>query len=340
MSPELTVSILVFYISLVTGIFLIYLFKHKNLASNQNSDNTQIAKAGGFPIILSFFIGSMFFANKLALEIFIASIPIIIGGFLKDSSKNINRGLMFALTLLSSAIFILTTGYMITNLGFAPLNNLSFPVAFVFSVFFVSGVTNSFNTLKNFRGLMSGFTIIILIIFAILSYQIHDEVIFKITITLLAATFAFFFLDFPFGRIQLGAGGTYFIGFVLSELCVLTISRQPHISFAFCFALLIYPIWEMLFYFYRKKILKEMTAMFPYEIYFHSVTYKAITHSNLLTCIFIFLFILPFELLTFFAKYRTSLSLLVIFFYILIYDLTYHAFVWRIISHNLDKNSM
>ena len=60
---------------------------------------------------------------------------------------------------------------------------------------------------------------------------------------------------------------------------------------------MIYPVFEVLFSVYRKKIMRSMSAMEPDGVHFHMLIYKRITRSNYKTSILIWIFNIPFVFL-------------------------------------------
>ncbi|AEA34659.1 glycosyltransferase family 4 protein [Hippea maritima] len=342
MSPLVIVSIVVFYTSLVSCLFFIYLARQKGLFLDKAKEDKpqrfhkdDTPRIGGIGIFLAFLVGSLFFANALALKLFLASLPVVIGGFLEDSSVKVNPKIRLILAFSSGFLVILFTGVLLKSLGFVFLNHLPYAVAFVFTIFAVAGVTNSINIIDGFNGLASGFSLIALTVFAVVSYQLHDKVLFEISLLLFFSTLGFFILNFPFGKIFLGDGGAYFLGFMLAELSVFLVSRHPLISPWFCLAVMIYPVWEVLFSFYRRKVLKGVSPLFPDKMHFHSVVYRSLTKSSPLTSLFVLIFVLPFEILSYFTKYRTSLSMIIILLFIISYNMTYHALVWKKLPFSL-----
>ncbi len=337
MSPFVTVSILVFYISVVLCFFLIHLAKSKGLFLDRSNSNkpqrfhqNDTPRAGGFAIVFASLVGCFFFANKLALELIVSSIPIVVGGFLEDSSFKVSPKIRLLLAFFSAVTVIALTGTLLRTLGFGPLNHLPYVAAFLFTVFAVAGVTNSINIIDGFNGLASGFSLMALLVFAAASYQLHDKILFEISLTLFFSTFGFFILNFPLGKIFLGDGGAYFLGFMLAELSVFLVSRHPgKISPWFCLAVMIYPVWEVLFSFYRRKFLSGLPAMYPDKMHFHSIFYRKITNSNYKTTLLILTALIPFQVGAFFFKHRTSVSLLFILLFILAYNMSYHAIVWH-----------
>ena len=335
MGSFLIIFIINFCISFVVSVFFIYLANQKRLFLDKIEENKpqrfhekDTPRIGGIGILLAFLVGSSFFANVLALRLFLASLPIVIGGFLEDASIKVEPKVRLLLAFISAFLAILFTGVLLKNLGFAPFTNLPYAIAFLFTIFTVAGVTNSINIIDGFNGLASGFSLITLIVFAATSYQLHDIVLFKISLVLFFSTLGFFVLNFPFGKIFLGDGGAYFLGFMLAELSVFLVSRHPKISPWFCLAVMIYPVWEVIFSFYRKKFLRRMSPFMPDRFHFHMLVFRRLTKSNPKTSLLILSFIVPYELALYFFKNRTSISMLFILFFIVAYNMSYHAIVW------------
>jgi len=283
MSTFVIVSLGAFFASFIICLFFIYLAKQKGLFLDKAKENKpqrfhekDTPRIGGIGVFLAFLVGSLFFSNTLSLELFLASLPVVTGGFLEDTSIGVSPKVRLMLAFLSAFLVILFTGVLIRSLGFAPFTHLPYIVAFVFTTFAVAGVTNSINIIDGFSGLASGFSLIVLTVFAVVSYQVHDKALFEISLLLLFSTLGFFVLNFPYGKIFLGDGGAYFLGFMLAELSVFLVSRHPHISPWFCLAVMIYPIWEVLFSFYRRKVLKGVSPLFPDKMHFHSVVYRCL----------------------------------------------------------------
>jgi UDP-GlcNAc:undecaprenyl-phosphate/decaprenyl-phosphate GlcNAc-1-phosphate transferase len=79
--------------------------------------------------------------------------------------------------------------------------------------------------------------------------------------------------NYPRGKIFLGDGGAYLIGFWLAELCVLLVVRHPEVSPWFPLVLLIYPIFETLFSIYRRKFIRGASPGDPDALHFHQLIY-------------------------------------------------------------------
>lgn len=64
------------------------------------------------------------------------------------------------------------------------------------------------------------------------------------------------------GKIFLGDGGAYLLGYFIAEISVLLVLRNPEVSPWFPLLVVAYPVVEALFSIYRRNILKGVSA-FP-----------------------------------------------------------------------------
>jgi len=327
--------ILVFFVSFISCLLLIVFSKRNGLFIDRGNSNkpqrfhtNDTPRIGGIGIVVAFTIGTLLFGDSLAWKLLLAFLPVGLAGFLEDISISINPKVRLLVAFLSALLTILLTGIFLKGLGMPLLNNLPAILGIVFTVFAVAGVTNSINIIDGFNGLASGFSLIALVVFAVVSYQLHDKVLFEISLTLFFSAFGFFILNFPLGKIFLGDSGAYFLGFMLAELSVFLVSRHPRISPWFCLAIMIYPVWEVLFSFYRRRFLRGMPAMYPDRMHFHSIVFRRLTKSNSKTSLLILSFVIPYEFTLYFFKNRSSISMLFILFFIVAYDTFYYVLVW------------
>ena len=90
------------------------------------------------------------------------------------------------------------------------------------------------------------------------------------------AVMGFFIWNFPAGLIFLGDGGAYFIGFMLGELALLLVMRNPQVSTWYAVLLLIYPAFETLFSAYRRVFVRGKSPTMPDGIHLHSLIFRRV----------------------------------------------------------------
>ena len=91
---------------------------------------------------------------------------------------------------------------------------------------------------------------------------------------MLGALLGFLVFNYPSGRIFMGDGGAYLLGFWLGELSVLLVVRNPDVSPWFPIVLLAYPVVETLFSIYRRKFLQGRSAGRPDAMHLHQLIYR------------------------------------------------------------------
>ena len=156
---------------------------------------------------------------------------------------------------------------------------------------------NAINIIDGFNGLASGIILLILLSFAITSYTHGNMTILYIILTTLGTTVAFLILNFPRGKIFLGDGGAYLLGFIVSIIGIFLASKYESVSPWYILAIFIYPVWEVLFSIGRKLFI-GLSPMQPDSKHLHMLVYRQITHNNSLTALFIVLSTLPFMTLS------------------------------------------
>jgi UDP-N-acetylmuramyl pentapeptide phosphotransferase/UDP-N-acetylglucosamine-1-phosphate transferase len=92
----------------------------------------------------------------------------------------------------------------------------------------------------------------------------------SVAIILAACVWGFFWVNWPFGKLFLGDGGSYFVGFALAWVAVLLIERNPSVSPFAALLICIHPVSEVLLSIFRRK-LKKLNPGHPDRLHFHSL---------------------------------------------------------------------
>ncbi|HEU0199002.1 MAG TPA: glycosyl transferase, partial [Burkholderiaceae bacterium] len=94
------------------------------------------------------------------------------------------------------------------------------------------------------------------------------------SLMLAGAIAGFLVWNYPFGRIFLGDGGAYFLGFMLGALAILLVVRNPVVSAWFPLLLLAYPLVEVAFSIYRRMVMRGRHPGLPDAVHLHQLLYK------------------------------------------------------------------
>ena len=260
----------------------------------------------------------------LGLKFLLSIILAFLSGIFEDLHNSLSPKIRLLLQLIAASSAVVLADAVVTYLGLG----ISMPywMGIIFSIFAIVGMMNAINIIDGFNGLASGMILLILISFALVSYQHNDLNILSIVLITAGATFGFLVLNFPKGRIFLGDGGAYLLGFIVAVIGILLASKYESISPWYTLAIFIYPVWEVLFSIMRKLYI-GLSPMQPDSYHFHMLVYRQITHSNPLTALFIIGSTLPFMVLStiFPNKSITNIAIACcfIFYYLILYFYLY-----------------
>ena len=227
----------------------------------------------GVYTLLSVPSGALGSANLEPFPIWLvfAGLPVFAFGIIEDCWGNLSARKRLGAAVLSAlaAAFLLKAVLPIQGISANGLGVL----CWVFTCFCVAGVTNAFNIIDGLNGLASGIGVIILIALGWMAHSMGDVLLMQLTVGTIVATLGFMMVNFPHGRIFLGDGGAYLIGFLVAECSVLLLVRHPEVSWFFPLALATYPVTETLYSIYRRK-LKAAHAQKPDALHLHSLVHK------------------------------------------------------------------
>lgn len=149
-------------------------------------------------------------------------------------------------------------------------------VSFLFTAFAVGGVAHSLNIIDGFNGLAACTSLIAFAAYYIVACIVGDELVQQLSLLFCGALLGFLAWNFPFGRIFLGDGGAYLLGFGLGELSVLLVTRNPQVSPWFCLVVLAYPIVDTLFSYYRREVVRGVSWSEADALHLHHLIYRRI----------------------------------------------------------------
>lgn len=212
----------------------------------------------------------------------IASTPAFIFGTAEDLTKQVGVRERLLATMGSGALAWWLTGISLTRVDVWGFDFLLawLPLSVVFTSFAVSGVSNSINIIDGFNGLASGVLIISYIAMGFIALQANDREMMELCILLSGVTIGFFLVNFPFGKIFLGDGGAYLMGFLLAWTAVLLLYRNSQISAWAPLLACGYPILEVIFSIHRRKH-RNLHPGHPDRLHLHSLIKSRIIRKRL-----------------------------------------------------------
>ena len=207
-----------------------------------------------------------------------AAFPIFFGGFIDDITNKVAPQIRLALSMISAVLAIwLLGGYLHRlDLPFIDVLMNNKWIAYGITVIAVAGLSNAFNIIDGYNGLVSAVSIMAYLAIGYVAYEVHDNTILTVSLVMAGSMAGFFVLNYPFGMIFLGDGGAYLIGFMIAVLSIMLINRHHQVSVWFPFLVVIYPVFEVLFSIYRKKVVMKTSPTKPDGYHLHMLIYKRV----------------------------------------------------------------
>ncbi len=246
----------------------------------QKSHLKPVPRVGGVAIFFAcLVVGFLFisFSSCLLFEnsfilISACGAPAFAVGLWEDLTKKVSVFNRLLATFISAALAAWLMGAVLPRLNIPVLDAWMLYPAFAVctTVFAVAGVSNAVNIIDGFNGLASGVVVILGLGFAGLAAYYQDVMIFLLSLFLSAVTLGFMLYNFPKGKIFLGDGGAYFLGFYLAQLAVLTTVRHHQLSAWTILTILSYPVVEVIFSIVRRKV-NRMSPGLPDRGHLHQL---------------------------------------------------------------------
>jgi UDP-N-acetylmuramyl pentapeptide phosphotransferase/UDP-N-acetylglucosamine-1-phosphate transferase len=237
-------------------------------------------RIGGLPMVLGLLAAMWVSPAELQQKLWpwvIAGMPAFVFGFAEDLTKRVSVMHRLLATMASGVLGWYITGYSLTSVDVWGLDwLLQFTVVSVlFTAFAVGGVANAINIIDGLNGLASSMVLWALLGVATLAATLGDVTLANTCLLLAACAAGFFVVNWPLGKLFLGDGGSYFLGFSLAWACVLLIERHSVVSAFAAVLICIHPITEVLYSVYRRKV-RQQNPGHPDRLHFHSLVKRRI----------------------------------------------------------------
>ncbi|SDV47815.1 MraY family glycosyltransferase [Chitinasiproducens palmae] len=278
-----------FLISLLATLAIVrYAHLHKRFSADSDLVGVQkfhsrpVPRVGGIGIVLGLLVSAAqlwFSYPVVAQQILLLAAcgaPAFLSGLIEDLTKRVSPLLRLLATMAAALLAYLALGIH-ANRADLPFLDIALQYAapsVLLTVVAVAGLANAVNIIDGFNGLASMVSMMMLVSLAYVAFQVSDPVVLSSSLILMGAVFGFFVWNFPAGLIFLGDGGAYFLGFVLGELSILLVMRNPQVSAWYPVLMAMYPIFETCFSIYRKRFVRGMSPGIPDGVHLHMLVYK------------------------------------------------------------------
>jgi UDP-N-acetylmuramyl pentapeptide phosphotransferase/UDP-N-acetylglucosamine-1-phosphate transferase len=207
----------------------------------------------------------------------LAALPAFGAGLMEDLTKRVGVRDRLLATMLSGVAAALLTGVSLTHLHIWGMDYLLTFSAFsiVFTAFAVGGVANAINIIDGYNGLASGTVVMCLAGLGLIAFGAGDIVLAKLCLLLGATIVGFLVVNFPLGKIFLGDGGAYTLGFLLAWVAVMLPMRNPEVSVWAPLLVCAYPVYETIFTIARRYWGKKHPGL-PDNAHLHNLFKVAI----------------------------------------------------------------
>jgi UDP-N-acetylmuramyl pentapeptide phosphotransferase/UDP-N-acetylglucosamine-1-phosphate transferase len=222
-----------------------------SLMGVQRSHLVDTPRVGGLPILIGILCAAPLTNNETWQVLYptlIACLPAFLFGLAEDLTKRVGALTRLIATIASGLSACLLSGVSITSIDVPGVDQLLSVTALsiLFTAFAVGGVANSVNLIDGYNGMASGFVIFALVAISFVAESAGDTPL-KQSAILCAACFAGFYLvNWPWGKLFLGDGGSYLAGFIVAWFCVLLTNRNETVSPFASLLICVYPISETL----------------------------------------------------------------------------------------------
>lgn len=229
----------------------------------QKSHIEPTPRVGGIAIYVGLLLAWLTVPNTIVRNILgtilLAGIPAFACGLLEDLTKRVGIGPRLFATMASGVLAWLLTGIAVNRLDVQGLDWLMAitPVAVLFTGFAVGGLANAINIIDGFHGLASGTSIIALLALAVIAGGVGDAHLATACLLVAAAVAGFLLVNYPWGKLFLGDGGAYLVGFALAWLAVLLPVRNAGVSAWAALLVCAYPVIEVLYSVVRRHLSRQ-----------------------------------------------------------------------------------
>ena len=285
--PSLPASVYVpGLVAFAVAVFLVFTkqwhgrFSMDGLVGIQKNHSKPTPRIGGVSVIAGV-VAANLVAQPERAELLgvmlVAGLPALLFGLAEDVTKRVGVMARLLATIASGVLGWWLTGVSITGVDVPVLDSLLAytAVSVVFTAVAVGGVANAVNIIDGFNGLASGFLVIAFIGVALVSAAVGDVHLAFACLAIAAAMLGFWLVNWPWGQLFLGDGGSYFGGFALAWSTVLLIERNVGVSAFVPLLICIHPVTEVLLSIYRRRMTK-VNPGHPDRLHLHTLVMRRV----------------------------------------------------------------
>lgn len=311
-----------------------------DIPNNRKQHNNPLTRIGGLSIFLGFSFSIIILwiisliDNNLIFEFsnitklsFLSLIFIFFVGLYDDIFDISPFIRLFLQFIISSLLWF--SGLQINNLDLSLISNFNVNelpslISFLFSVIWITGVTNAFNWIDGLDGLASSLSLVGSISMMLVCFSLNNIEIGLIFASIAGANIGFLHHNKYPAKLMMGDGGSYFIGFSYSIYSLKAISgfqtSSNSLSIFIPFFIIIIPLADMTFVIIR-RLLKGLSAFYPDRSHLHHRLLNiGLTHENTVKLITFSQILVSTILLTYMEIINIIIPLMFLVFLLLLFN--------------------
>jgi UDP-N-acetylmuramyl pentapeptide phosphotransferase/UDP-N-acetylglucosamine-1-phosphate transferase len=289
-------ALIAFAASLLVSVLIVLSQKwHGGLSHDHDLDGVQkvhttaVPRIGGLGVITGILVGGIAFRSLYQagqtssisadmLLLVVASLPAFVAGLIEDFTKRVSVRMRLTATALSALAASALLGATLSDLDLWGVDALLafVPFALLVTAVVVAGGSNAINIIDGFNGLSSSTIVIMAAGLAAVALRCGDNLVANLGVLCIGATLGFMALNYPRGKLFLGDGGAYFLGFWVSEMAVLLLVRNASVNAWQVLSICAYPVIEVLFSIYRRRFIQKVSPGAPDALHLHTLVYRRI----------------------------------------------------------------
>ena len=229
-----------------------------SLVGVQKVHTHHTARVGGIAIALGLLVAWWLAApdvRQLLTPMLLAGIPAFVFGLAEDFTKRVSVLKRLLATMASGVLASLLTGVTMQDTGLPPLDWALqwMPLALLFTAVAVGGVANAINIIDGFNGLAAGSLAIMSGAIGLMALNLGDAPLATVCFTVACCALGFGVVNWPLGKLFLGDGGAYLMGFLLAWLAILLPMRHPEVNAFATLLVCAYPVLDVAFSVWRRS---------------------------------------------------------------------------------------
>jgi UDP-N-acetylmuramyl pentapeptide phosphotransferase/UDP-N-acetylglucosamine-1-phosphate transferase len=197
-------------------------------------------------------------------------------GFIEDLSQRITPPQRLLMCLIGGLLVATYGGHIVASVGIPQLDVVlrNHQAALLFTAFAIAGLCSAINMIDGKNGLAGGSVAISLLGVYFIASQHGMAELAQVALTLVWVIAGFLVINWPLGRLFMGDGGAYLLGFALA-LCVIDLAASGEVSPWASLLLVIYPVTEVLDTIWR-RLRNGDAADLPDQAHLHHLVSHAV----------------------------------------------------------------